>query len=91
MKIFLSISLLLITAFYVLPVKEILAASHDICIVDIDELKEESIKKEKAKELFSFSGAYTFLNDKYNSTHQYVSFIIPALLQKIEIPPPDTA
>ena len=91
MKIFLSISLLLITAFYVLPVKEILAASHDICIVDIDELKEESIKKEKAKEFFSFSTASSILTDRYNSIHQYVSFIIPALLQTIETPPPDTA
>ncbi len=89
MKIFISILLLLITAFYVLPVQEILAAGHDLCIVDIDELKEESIKKEKAKELFSFSSAYSILNDRYNSTYQYVSFIIPAFLQTIETPPPD--
>jgi hypothetical protein len=90
MKIFISILLLIITAFYVLPVQEILAAGHDICIIDIDELKEESIKKEKAKELFSFSTASSVLTDRYNSTHQYVSFIIPAFLQTIEIPPPDT-
>jgi hypothetical protein len=89
MKILISILLLLITAFYVLPVQEILAVTPDICIVDIDELKEETIKKEKAKELFSFSTAYSVLNDRYNSTHQYVSFIIPAFHQTIETPPPD--
>ncbi len=89
MKTFISILLLLITAFYVLPVQEILAAGHDISIVDMDELKEESIKKEKAKEFFSFCSAYSIVNNRYSSTHQYVSFTIPALLQTIETPPPD--
>ncbi len=74
-----------------LPVKEILAAGHHVCIVDIDELKEENIKKEKAKELFSFSTAYSVVTDRYNCTHQHISFIIPALLQTIETPPPDRA
>ena len=60
-----------------------------ICITDLEELKEESIKKEKAKELFSFSRAYIIDNDSYSTTHQYVAFILPVLLYTIEIPPPD--
>lgn len=89
MKFFLSILLLLITAFYVLPLKDILKETESICITDLEELKEESIKKEKVKELFSFTRAYIIANDSYSSTHQYVTFILPVLVHTIEIPPPD--
>ena len=89
MKIFLSILLLLITSFYVLPLKEILIEDNAICVTDPEELKEESIKKEKVKELFSFTRAYIIANDSYSSTHQYVTFILPVLVHTIEIPPPD--
>ena len=49
MKFFLSIFLLLTTAFYVLPVKEILKEKQTMCNTDLDEVKEESNKKEKIK------------------------------------------
>ncbi len=89
MKFFLSIFLLLTTAFYVLPVKEILKEKQTMCNTDWDEVKEESNKKEKIKELFSFCSTCTIANDSYSSTCQYLSFIIPVLLQTIETPPPD--
>jgi carbonic anhydrase len=91
MKFFLSILLLLTTAFYVLPVKEILIAGHSICSVDIDEEKEESNKKEKAKELFSSSNIYTIIKDTYSLTHHFLTFLVPVLLHTIETPPPDVA
>lgn len=89
MKFFLSILLLLSTAFYVLPLKEILTGKQSICVTNLDEVKEEGNKKEKNKELFSFSNIYTIVNDSYSSTHHYISFTIPVLLQTIETPPPD--
>jgi type III secretory pathway component EscU len=91
MKFFLSILLLLTTAFYVLPVKEILTAGHDICTVDMDEDKEENNKKEKAKDLFSFSNVYIVIKDTYRFTHYFLSFSIPVLLHTVETPPPDLA
>jgi len=89
MKFFLPILLLINTAFYVLPVKEILTEQHSIGITDLDELKEENHQKEKAKELFSFSNIYIIIKDNYSTTNHYISFTIPVLLQSIETPPPD--
>jgi hypothetical protein len=91
MKCFLSILLLLTTVFYVLPVNEILTAGYDICMADIDVEKQENNKKEKNKDLFSFSNVYTTLKDSYSFTHQCKSFSVPVLLQTIETPPPDLA
>jgi hypothetical protein len=91
MKFFLSILLLLSTAFYVLPVKEILTAEYDICNVDMDEEKGESNKKEKAKELFSSSKVYTVFKDANNQTQHFITFSVPVLLHSIETPPPDLA
>jgi type III secretory pathway component EscU len=91
MKFFLSILLLLTTAFYVLPVKEILTAGHDICNVDMDEEKEDINKKEKAKELFSSSNIYTIIKDTYSHTHHFLTLSVPVLLHTIETPPPDVA
>lgn len=91
MKFFLSILLLLTTAFYVLPVKEIFTTGHSICTVDMDEDKEENNKKEKVKELFSFSNINTVIKDTYSCTHHFLTFLVPVLLHTIETPPPDVA
>lgn len=89
MKFLFLILLLLTTVFYVLPVKEILTAGHDICNIDMDETKEESNKKEKVKELFSFNNINTVVKDTYGRTHQFLTFSVPVLLHTIETPPPD--
>ena len=91
MKFFLSIFLLVTTAFYVLPVKEILTADHDICFADMDEYKEECKTKEKAKELFSCDNIYTIINDGFTFNH-YCKYVgIPVLMHTVETPPPDLA
>ena len=72
-----------------LPLKEILTGKQAVCVTDLDEVKEESNKKEKAKELLSFSNIYSIVKDSYSSTHHYISFTIPLLLQNIDTPPPD--
>jgi hypothetical protein len=57
----------------------------------MDEDKEENNKKEKAKDLFSFSNVYIVIKDTYRLTHYFLSFSIPVLLHTVETPPPDLA
>ena len=87
MKLFFSISFLLTTAFYILPIKEILTAGNDICFSNIE--KEDIYKKEKSKELFSFSIVYTVVKDAYSHSLPFLSFYIPVILHTVETPPPD--
>jgi len=91
MKSVFSFLLLLTTAFYVLPVKEVLSGKQGICMTDVDDEKEENNKKEKSKELFSFSNAFTIVKHNHSNTFHYISFPIPQLLHTIETPPPDAA
>ena len=85
-----SILLLLITSLYVLPVKETFAHVSAVCMTDMEE-KEENNKKEKFKELFSFSNSYMIIEDTYKCKHQHIVVSIPAILHTIETPPPDLA
>lgn len=89
MKFFISILLLFITGLYILPVKEMLAKSNAVCMTDIDGEKEETEKKEKSKELFSFSNVIDILPYSCANIHQFVAFNIPVPLHAIETPPPD--
>lgn len=89
MKLFLSILLLLTTAFYVLPVKEMLTTGNDICFAEME--KEDSNKKEKSKELFSFSTVYTIIEDTYSHSRCFLPFFIPVIQHTVETPPPDIA
>jgi hypothetical protein len=91
MKMLLSISLLLITSLYILPVKEMLIKGNTVCMADMDEEKEENEKKEKSKELFSTIITSVLYTDDYSSLHQFISFNIPVPLHTIETPPPDLA
>jgi hypothetical protein len=91
MKLFLSIFLLLITALYVLPVKEILTAGHDICFADLDKCKEECKTKENAKELFVCDTIYPVINDSYSFNHYSKHLDIPVLIHTVETPPPNLA
>jgi hypothetical protein len=91
MKFFLSILLLLTTAFYVLPVKELLTAGNDVCFADMEKEKEDSNKKEKSKELFSFSTVYTITEETYSDSRYFLPFFIPVILHTVETPPPDIA
>lgn len=91
MKLLLSIFLLFTTAFYVLPIKEILTAGHDISFADMDEYKEECKTKEKAKELFPCDTINTVINDSYTFNH-YCKYVgVAVLMHTVETPPPDLA
>lgn len=91
MKFILSILLLLTTAFYVLPVKELLTAGNDICVADMEKEKEDSNKKEKSKELYSLSTVYTIIKDTHSHSLAFLPFFIPVLQHTVETPPPDIA
>ncbi len=91
MKFVLSILLLLITSTYLLPVKELLADKHKICMADMDEQKEDCYKKEKAKEFFNFAPDLTFISCTYNVTQHYFTPAVTTLLHTVETPPPDIA
>jgi hypothetical protein len=91
MKFFLSILLLLTTALYVLPVKEMITGKYTICTTAFDKSEDEGNKKEKAKELFSFSNTCIIIKESYSCTRSYVSATIPLMLYTIETPPPDVA
>lgn len=91
MKVFFSILFLVATAFYVLPVKELLTAGNDICVADMEKEKEDNNKKEKSKELFSFGTVYTIIKDTYSHSLTSLPFFIPVLQHTVETPPPDIA
>ena len=91
MKYCLSILLLFTTAFYVLPVKELLTAGNDICFADMEKEKEDSNKKEKSKELYSLSTVCTIIEDTYSHSLSILPFFIPVLQHTVETPPPDIA
>lgn len=58
-------------------------------MTDLEE-KEDNNKKEKFKELFSFSNSYAVTEDRYTCQHQHIAFNIPVILHTVETPPPDT-
>ena len=89
MKFLLSILLLCITTIYILPVKEAVKGGASICMTDMGNEKEESDKKEKLKEFFSFSVSDVFLNITRCNRHQPIAFNIPVPLHTVETPPPD--
>lgn len=89
MKIGLSILLLLITAVYILPVKQYCIGEAVVCTTDMDNEKEENNKKEKEKELFSHIAAYHFKNPFHFNTYGHLAYSIPVPLHTVETPPPD--
>ena len=91
MKIVLSILLLLITAVYILPVRQYCIGEVVVCTTDMDNEKEENNKKEKEKELFSGTASYHFKNSFRHNIYGHLSFSIPVPLHTVETPPPDFA
>ncbi|MBK7434869.1 MAG: hypothetical protein IPI66_13885 [Chitinophagaceae bacterium] len=89
MKRLFSILLILTTSLYVLPVKEVIHLGDPVCMMDMDEAKEETSKKEKNKELFSLSANYLCQQDSYSCLHQMVPVSLPVQLHLVETPPPD--
>jgi hypothetical protein len=89
MKIFYTIFLLVITAVYILPVKDIIKNSPGISITDMAEEKEESSAKEKLKEFISVATVTVFLPVKARFGYQHNKHNLPALFHTIETPPPD--
>lgn len=89
MKFLLAISLLLITAVYVFPVKEVIKKSASVSLTDSPEEKEESSNKEKFKEfIFEAQPGTSFslvLREKY--LHHTVN--LPIRFSIEETPPPD--
>ena len=53
--------------------------------------KEEGNKKEKFKELFSFSTVYTIIKNTYSHSLSFLPFCIPVIQHTVETPPPDIA
>ncbi len=89
MKIFFTIFLLLITALYILPVKEFIKDTPGISVTDFADEKEESSKKEKFKEFISVSAFAVLFPVKSCCRYQHRVLNLPALLHTIETPPPD--
>lgn len=90
MKLVISILLLLITSLYVLPVKELLNEGTAICMVDIEDEKEES-KKEKNKELFTSIYSVAFFDQNTCVQYSLNNIHRPFVLHTVETPPPDLA
>lgn len=89
MKFIYTIFLLLITAAYILPVKDIIKGSPGISITDVAEEKEEIKNKEKAKEFIAIPVDEIFIPINDLSKYQNNKLSLPALLHTIETPPPD--
>jgi len=87
---FLSILMLIITAFYVLPVKECLSGTGITAVADMDDEKVENEKVEKSKELFSISVPGFFLYPPSSGFGLQVTPVVPLMLKTIVSPPPDT-
>jgi hypothetical protein len=90
MKVVLSILLLFVTGIYILPVKEHLNNTVT-CSAEMDTDKEETNKKEKEKELFTYSTPDIYFTDSYSSVYEHLSFTITVPLHTVETPPPDLA
>lgn len=89
MKWLISILLLLVTACYVLPVKEFIHGGHAVCMADMDDEKVEHEKKEKSKELFSFYCPGLFVLHKSPAEPSHIPLYIPLSFHTVETPPPD--
>lgn len=82
--------MLLITAVYVLPVKELLCNQEITAVADLDDEKAENGKLEKSKELFPLPIPGFNI---YRTTAGFTFHItpsVPVLLQTVISPPPDT-
>ncbi|MEI7473132.1 MAG: hypothetical protein WCJ85_12800 [Chitinophagaceae bacterium] len=89
MKIAISILLLLMTAVYLLPVKESLGFRSTYCINDIDETKTENADKEKVKDLISFNHAYCIALNPTKPVPVIEYWNAALQLHIVETPPPD--
>ena len=89
MKFIYTIFLLLITAAYILPVKDIIKGSPGISITDVAEEKEETKNKEKAKEFISFRAVEIIISINDLSKYQSNKLCLPGLSHTVEAPPPD--
>lgn len=90
MKIIYTIFLLLITAVYILPVKDFIKDTPGISITDLAEEKEESNNKEKLKEFISFAPIEISVSLNSISTLVPNRLNLPAFFHTIETPPPDS-
>ena len=91
MKRLFSILLLLTTCLYVLPVKEVIHHGYPVCMTDMDEAKEETVKKEKTKDLFSFYTSFGSPQGPNTCAQQSVPVMLPVQHHLVETPPPDRA
>ncbi len=89
MKIAISILLLLMTAVYLLPVKESLGFRSSYCINDIDEAKTENTEKEKVKDLISFRHEYFIAVNPIRPIPVIEYWNAALQLHVVETPPPD--
>jgi hypothetical protein len=89
MKFIYTIFLLVITAVYILPVKDFIKDSPGISITDFAEEKEEGNNKEKLKEFISFAPIEISIWLNTFSTLVPSSLNLPAFFHTIETPPPD--
>lgn len=60
-------------------------------MADMDETKDDVCKKEKVKELFTFSSPIIFIPNNQHGTHFHSTAVINLLLHTVETPPPDLA
>jgi hypothetical protein len=89
MKIIYTIFLLLVTALYILPVKDFIKSSPNISVTDLADEKEESTK-EKSKEFITDFILVIIAPAKDCNNFQYNRLNLPAPLHTIETPPPDS-
>jgi hypothetical protein len=90
MRIVLSILLLVVTALYVLPVKELLCdETISVSMADADEEKNENKKKEKEIVFYSFADKFSLGSNEATPITFHYYYNIPVLLHTVETPPPN--
>ncbi len=80
---------LLITAVYVLPVKEFFSSPAITAVADMDDEKAEKEKTEKSKELFTMPVPGSFIYAYNPGFNIHITPSVPLLPQTVVSPPPD--
>lgn len=91
MKRFFIFILLLTTALYILPVKDFLQQKDTYSFVGLEDSKEETVKKEKTKDLCHIPATVSLVRCAISGIQASFDSPTPVLFHPTETPPPDVA
>ena len=89
MKILIAIFVLLITAAYSLPLKDLFNGYSVSYVIDSDEFKLDEKKEEKTNKLINCLTSKAILNPELVNPFSHFLFIKSQFLHQVETPPPD--